>query len=74
MDNPNCYNCKWRGTISGEAHSCCRHPEVRINDNPMKALHITGDELGRRRGWFSWPANLDPVWLLTCAGFEEKGE
>lgn len=25
-DKPNCYECKWRGTIPGTAHSCCKHP------------------------------------------------
>ena len=24
-----CYKCKHRGTIPGDAHSCCNHPEAR---------------------------------------------
>lgn len=23
---PNCYECKYRGGVSGSAHSCCQHP------------------------------------------------
>jgi len=87
IGKPNCYNCKWRGTIPGDAHFRCLHPEVKIDDNPIgalmdmlggkanqaiKKLHITGNPAGIRRGWFHWPANFDPVWLLTCDGFEKK--
>lgn len=25
---PNCYECRHRGTVPGDAHSCCHHPEV----------------------------------------------
>lgn len=37
-------------------------------------LGVIGDEHGIRRGWFGWPFNFDPTWLLACDGFEEKGE
>lgn len=37
-------------------------------------LGITANEIGIRRGWFNWPHNFDPVWLLTCTGFEEKSK
>ena len=36
------------------------------------ALHVTGHPTGKRRGWFNWPWNYDPHWLLTCDGFEPK--
>lgn len=84
---PNCYECKWRGEIPGDAHSCCRHPLVKQDGNPFgamvdmlmgknveaaKQLGIQGNETGIRRGWFMWPANFDPVWLKSCGGFEPK--
>ena len=25
---PNCYECKHRGTLVGDAHSCCRHSDA----------------------------------------------
>lgn len=28
-EQPNCYKCIHRGTVPGDAHSCCRHPEVK---------------------------------------------
>ena len=65
--------------LDGDAHSCCKYPE---NDpdmftgmfspkNMMNAakLNITADPHGIRSGWFMWPVNFDPVWLLTCDGF-----
>jgi len=27
---------------------------------------------GVRMGWFAWPYNFDPVWLLECSGFTPK--
>lgn len=87
MSEPKCYNCKHRGEIPGDAHSCCRHPLVNHEANPFSALmlmlqgknaaaeaklNIRGNPIGIRRGWFLWPANFDPVWLLNCDGFESK--
>lgn len=72
-----CYECIHRGTIPGDAHSRCRHPQVEkmlldsftIVENP---LGVTGNAHGIKSGWFFWPFNFDPVWLLSCNGFEEK--
>lgn len=82
---PNCYECKYRASLPGDAHSECRHP--RINDadrmitgfallagtrsQAMKRLNISGNECGIEKGWFFWPLNFDPVWLETCDGFEK---
>jgi len=35
-------------------------------------LGITGNAHGIAHGWFNWPWNFDPVWLLTCNGFKAK--
>lgn len=59
-----CYTCKYRGTIPGDAHSCCKNPF---------AVAI-GDESGVKRGWFMHPFNFDPVWLCYCDGYEKKEE
>ena len=87
MDNPNCYECKYRGSAPGDAHSRCNHPTVKQDSNEFGALvdmlagknrgvaqylGIEGHEIGIRRGWFMWPANFDPIWLLKCNGFKEK--
>lgn len=40
-------------------------------ENP---LNIKGDPRGIQNGWFNWPVNFDPVWLLNCDGFYPKNE
>ena len=75
MNKPNCYECKYRGEVPGDAHSCCNHPTVK--QNPFKApvaLNIKGDSTGIRNGWFLWPFNFDPVWLKSCSGFDAKAK
>jgi hypothetical protein len=59
---PNCYECKHRRRVPGDAHSSCANPNA----------EVTGRELGIRKGWFFHPFNFDPVWLLSCTGFEAK--
>lgn len=93
MTKPNCYNCKHRGDLPGDAHSCCRHPKNDgvMNDplaqlfaifasvgrvpaiNAETGLHVVGDPHGIRNGWFNWPMNFDPIWLVSCDGFAQKG-
>lgn len=34
-------------------------------------LGITASMTGIRGGWFNWPVNFDPVWLMSCKGFKE---
>ena len=60
-DNPDCYECKHRGTIPGDAHSRCNNPEAKVKGHPG----------GIKDGWFYHPVNFDPVWLLECDGFEQ---
>jgi hypothetical protein len=84
----NCYECKFRGSLVGDAHSTCNHPEVgekssnqfgalgqMISGKFLEAgrkLNIQGHKHGIANGWFLWPANFDPVWLVNCDGFESK--
>jgi hypothetical protein len=37
-------------------------------------LNIKEDSHGIRHGWFIWPANFDPTWLISCEGFTAKEE
>jgi len=64
-NKPDCYKCSHRGEVSGDAHSCCNHPD-------WPKLKIMGNPMGIRRGWFFWPTNFDPTWLDSCNGFKEK--
>lgn len=78
-----CYECKYRGTIPGDAHSCCRYPGTATdildlfdpqNKEMAKKLNINGDLNGIKAGQFRWPVNFDPVWLTNCDGFESKNK
>ena len=63
-DKPDCYKCDYRGKIPGDAHSKCHNGEASVKGHPH----------GVRSGWFFWPLNFDPVWLVSCDGFETKKE
>ena len=39
---------------------------------PAVQLGIVGDPHGISHGWFAWPWNFDPVWLVECQGYEAK--
>jgi hypothetical protein len=76
---PNCYECKYRGTVPGDAHSCCNYPgnktgllDMFQNSENVKKLNIKGHAHGILSGWFMWPVNFDPVWLENCDGFTAK--
>ncbi len=43
-----------------------------IEAEKAKALGITLDPHGVKKGWANWPWNFDPVWLLSCGGFIQK--
>ncbi len=76
-----CYECKYRGSVPGDAHSCCRYPGndtgilsffAPVNKENAVKLNIKGNSQGIRHGWFMWPVNFDPTWLESCDGFESK--
>lgn len=81
MSIPNCYKCIHRRSVPGSSHSACAHPGNKTgmfdmfspeNINQARKLNIKGHPHGIRNGWFMWPVNFDPVWLLSCDGFEAK--
>ena len=62
-DVTNCYQCKHRRTIPGDAHTQCVKPDP----------EMTGDDYGIRSGWFAYPYNFDPIWKTKdCSNFESK--
>ena len=86
MTKPNCYECRWRGDLPGDAHSCCNHPALKAGNGAaqwiaLQAFYVSGqfepwnvtaDPHGIKNGWFLWPINFDPIWLLSCDGFQWK--
>jgi len=92
-----CYKCKWRRDIPGDAHSRCAHPileRIVLKEHflvrmvimmgfpasafsgvdIMEAAGVKAEPHGVRNGWFNWPYNFDPVWLLECRLYEEVEE
>lgn len=64
MEKPNCYKCVHRLSVPGDAHSRCNNFDA----------NVQGNAHGIRSGWFMWPFNFDPVWLVSCDGFSDKPE
>lgn len=81
---PNCYNCRFRRSIPGDAHSHCVNPKITAADAisvmflgmtaPSSELAVKGDPYGHNQGWFMWPYNFDPNWLQACNGFQPLEE
>lgn len=80
-DKPNCYECEYRGRVPGDAHSCCHYPGTdtgilsmfeQKNIDLIIKLNIKAHGHGVKRGWFLWPVNFDPTWLINCDGFTHK--
>jgi len=81
VNDPDCYQCIHRGNVPGDAHSCCRYPGNKTdlfdlfspeNFGNFCLLGIEGHPNGVQNGWFAWPVNFDPVWLLNCDGFQAR--
>jgi len=43
----NCYRCKHRGDIPGDAHSCCNHPATKTDKNPLAEMMAIFASVGR---------------------------
>ena len=86
MTTSHCYSCQHRRTVAGSAHSRCAHPSFGSGDvmSPLamiaamemmqtgryRAFAITGSAHGITNGWFSWPLDYDPVWMVgRCLEF-----
>lgn len=64
MGKPNCYECEYRGTLPGSAHSCCEHPAF------AKAL---SSPLGQILGIFASVGRIDPF-QVQAEGITVKGD
>ena len=60
---PDCYQCANRRNLAGDRHSFC----VNI------AANVKGNLRATAMGYFLWPFNYDPIWLLECDGFKPIG-
>ena len=58
----NCYTCVYRRDVPGDSHVMCVVGNARV----------VGDPTGIRNGWFVWPFNFDPTWLVSCDKHETQ--
>ena len=57
-----CYKCKNKSDVPGNAHIECLKPDI----------NMIGAEHGIKMGWFMYPFLFDPVWKMKpCDNFEE---
>jgi hypothetical protein len=59
-----CYDCVHRLEVAGSAHSRCNSVKAKVEGHPQ----------GIKNGWFCWPINFDPTWLVSCSGFSDNPE
>jgi hypothetical protein len=63
MRKDNCYQCKFKRNVPGDAHIQCTNPDKEMTGNPH----------GIKNGWFWYPLLFDPTWKTKeCSNFEEK--
>ena len=56
-----CYKCKHKRAVPGNAHIACANPDPKMEGSPH----------GKRNGWWCYPFLFDPVWNLTaCNNYE----
>lgn len=58
MDKKDCWTCAYKGEIPGDAHICCRYKEWTLLTVPR------GKDTGIEGGWWHFPFNFDPIWML----------
>ena len=88
MTKPNCYECKHRCNVAGSEHSSCKHPLLKgrelttvmrimavgksVSGYGTNYIKVSGEHHGIINGWFSYPMDFDPVWLIECNGYEAR--
>ncbi len=57
-----CHECAYKGDIPGDAHISCQFD--------WKGPTPQGDLHGVRNGWYYFPFNYDPTWMIEeCPNF-----
>ena len=79
----NCYTCKFRRDIPGDAHSQCTIipsdyvpfiSKIAFTKNGVSTdtINVRLDPYGVENGWAMWPINFDPIWVEHCNLHREK--
>ena len=70
MSGNNCYNCGYRGELPSNAHSRCKFDWAKSDLSEPQ-----GKAWGIQHGWWHFPVNFDPVWMLgECEAHSENVE
>jgi hypothetical protein len=78
-----CYECIHRLDADFSAQSKCNHPSLGGNNrilfcHPLSralcAITVVTNLHGVSHGWCEWPVDFDPVWIVSCTGFEKRKE
>lgn len=76
-DKPNCYECKWRRNLPGDAHSRCAHPRIPELSGIMSAfMEITsgtkqiGVPLDQAIKVTGDPHGIQMGWFMWPANFD----
>jgi hypothetical protein len=75
-----CYSCKHRGNVPGDAHSSCNALNesdplilaVYVQKNGPSFENLQLNPHGVRNGWCFWPINFDPCWVDKCNFYKAK--
>lgn len=79
-----CGNCRFQDNTLSSAHIKCdvlgddlaslmavvHPPTIQVGNAKMRL--VQGKQAGMERGWFTWPMEFDPIWLLWCFLYEDK--
>lgn len=56
-----CWRCKYKRGIPGDAHIRCTNPDPEVEGYPH----------GIKNGWFTYPSYFDPIWKIKdCNNFD----
>jgi hypothetical protein len=84
-----CYGCVHSRPIEGRFLACWHPATARAHDDQLApwitacgnalplavpGLTVEGCRGGVEMGQFSWPFRFDPIWLVSCDGYEPESE
>lgn len=71
----NCYTCKHRADLPGDAHSQCNEGLTQCLsglDIKQVTIRVSLNPHGVAQGWAMWPFNFDPIWVDRCNTYVNK--
>lgn len=70
-----CSKCGYRQEIPGDTHISCLFDWGKASYKDRLLHPPSGDSHGIMKGWFNFPFNYDPVWMIEeCKGFSKEAD